>query len=807
MKLKTLFFAAAALFVSMAVSAQVVVNEMPKGSAQEDYFKAYDGVSVGLVGGDFKAQGDYNYAGLKSTGSAYMAITADKKIKAVRLYATGNSQNAAFNAAVIGFKEAPEAVVTDGKLQVVDFAAAVDGKAGKQQYDEAVWLTIDLDTVDLKAVYISRQWKKIALSEEDKNGGNVGAQSQTIRVFGFQVVLDGQEMPAIPDKPVVVEDPAITKFVVAGVEAKIDQKNKTITAEVPFGTNLAEALAAAEIEDNQEEVDPVLDAEAMTLALGELVYTLKITVAADPDAPSTNVVLVEALFSNGAKAFIDNKEAANTAVVPYIGEKPTFVSGRNEDGKAKVSVEGDKIIVENGEAKAEYALTFQEYSAAPLETGAEPYVFTGEEIGVWIASVYKWDAEKGIKFAKDVEEEKNRRISEGKDRVYFFLPAADSVRLVSGSGANRPVKVLVNGVLNEEVTVTAKSGEAISIALGNVPALVAIESNGSSGDAGFTSIQLVKAGEVTPPQPETPAITKVTVAGVAAVIDQEAKTIAVELAWDADLEAALQDVVIEDNQEEAEPVLDLENMTVTIVDVVYSLSVTLAEKPVEPDPLPTGTAIFYWQATDEQPANGDVVDALGGTLTVQSTDESKTVSPESAKYVDAVPDDMKAAGTKGWKLSGNALSFELRLSEGSFLAGDVILISGYKGWRVSSTAEHTGDLAAEIATGDDKNNYKVGYATLPADAEVLYLMRAQGTGTAAAAIKVLRNIETALVDNTDSEVYFANGMIYNPAHTMITVYSVNGAVVTMSNDNINLNTMPSGLYIVRNGDKALKVVK
>ena len=579
MKLKTLFSLAASLLVSFAATAQVVVNQMDKGSAQEDFFKAYDGVTVSGTA-DWKAAGNFQFASLSGDGK-YMAITADTKIKAVRLLATGNNENAAFNPAVAGFKEVPTDAVFDNKtLIVADFAQAYDTATVKYQMEDAVWVEIDLSDQDLKAVYISRQWKKITTDPEDTKGVKLGTNSQTIRVYGFQIVLDGQEMPELPAGPVVVEDPAITKFVIAGVEAKIDQKNKTITAELPFGTDLAAALAEAEITDNQAEVEPVLDAQALTVALGELVYTLKITVAEDPEAPSTNVVLVEALFSNGAKGFIkqpvDSTQTPGTVTVPFLGEKPTFVSGLNEDEKATVSVEADKVVVVNGEARAEYELSFQEFTAAPLEVGAEPHTFTGEEIGAWIASVYGWDEAKGIKFAKDVEEAGNRRISEGKDRVYFFLPAADSVKLVSGSGQNRPVVITVNGVASD-VTKTAKTGEAITITLPNVPAMVAIESNGNSGDAGFTSIQLIKAGEA--PQPASPKVTKFVVAGVNATIDQEAKTITAEVPFGTDVEVALADALVEDNRDDLEAVLDAQARTLTLGDVVYTIVITVGEEP------------------------------------------------------------------------------------------------------------------------------------------------------------------------------------------------------------------------------------
>ena len=798
MKLRNLLTMGIVALFATTMSAQVVVNQMPLGSAQEDYFKAYDNVVVGLTG-NWKKNGDYQYAEINGTGSTYVSVVATKKIKAIRFLATGNGQNSKFNPALIGFKEAPEAVITNGAIQVVDYAVAPEAAAindGKPAYENAVWVTIDLDTVDLKAVYISRQWKKITTDPEDTKGANVGANSQTIRLFGFHVVLDGQEMPAIPEGPVVVEDPAITKFTIAGVDAKIDNAKKTITAVLPIGTDIAAALDAAVVEDNQDTLEVVIDAEAMTATLGELVYTLNLSVA----EPSTNVVLIEANFSNGAKAFI--KQDPATAEVPYWGEKPSFINGYNEDSVAIVSAEADKIIVTNGEAKAEYALSFKEYSAAPLEVSAAPYTFTGEEIGTWIASVYGWDEAKGIKFSKDVEEETNRRESEGKDRVYFFLPAADSVKLVSGSGNNRPVKISVNGVAYTAVSRTAKQGEAITIALGNVPAMVAIESDGNNGDAGFTSIQLVKAGEV---PPVAPAITSFTIAGVKATIDNAKKTITAELPYGTDVAAALAAAVVEDNQDTLDVKIDPEAMTATLGELVYTLVITVADKP--DDPQPSGNAVFYWQATDEAPANGAVVAAQGGTLTVASSDDAKTVSTESVAYAEGVADDMKATGSKAWKMGGNALSLELRLTEGTFKAGDILYISGYKSWKVSSTAEHSGDIAT-IETGTSKTDYQVGSATLAADAEVIYLMRAEGTGTGVAAIKVVRAGGTDAIETNElSSLVYADGVIFNPEHVALTVYSVSGSIIATSNTNINLNLVPAGLYIVSDGKNVMKVIR
>ena len=197
--------------------------------------------------------------------------------------------------------------------------------------------------------------------------------------------------------------------------------------------------------------------------------------------------LLEVSFSNGVHGFIKD----GNIQVPYLaGEaEPTFESAEfwNPDGEPTAAIEDGKLVVTgiDGE-KASYTLEF--IAVTPMEYSEEEVVFS--EVPSFIFSVYGFDAEKGVKFSKDVEEANNRRISEGKDRIYIALPAARKVMLTSGTGAGRPVVITVNGV-ESPVNKTAAKEEAIEIGLnseGNN--FVAIESNGNSGDAGFIKLQL-----------------------------------------------------------------------------------------------------------------------------------------------------------------------------------------------------------------------------------------------------------------------------------------------------------------------------
>ncbi|MGN1240436.1 MAG: hypothetical protein ACI4TV_06145 [Paludibacteraceae bacterium] len=202
----------------------------------------------------------------------------------------------------------------------------------------------------------------------------------------------------------------------------------------------------------------------------------------------------------------------------------------------------------------------------------------------------------------------------------------------------------------------------------------------------------------------------------------------------------------------------LENTTqlsVTINNILAQLNITYsAALTVD------ANTIFHWQMSGTSaPSAGTALSATGGSI-MPATDGSSTTlfSTESAAYVEGTPNEMKATDGKGVKFGTNALSFKVALADNAtFKSGDIVSICGYLPWKISSTSEHNGDLAASVATGTDKNNYAVGQVVLTADADTLYLMRAQGSSTAIAAIKVERptecaDAEVALPANPDIEV-------------------------------------------------------
>lgn len=214
----------------------------------------------------------------------------------------------------------------------------------------------------------------------------------------------------------------------------------------------------------------------------QLVYTINIIEAAAKKA------LLEATFSNGVHGFILN----NNIDVPYLASEaePTFVSVKfwQADGEPTAEIVEGNLVVTGIDGQADtYTITY--VPVTPMEANYEEITFDG--VPSYVYSVYGWDESKGLKFSKDVEEASNHRISEGKDRIYMALPAAQNITLTSGSGANRPVEVLINGHIVEMSIKTPKSGETINFPLNPAgPNFIGFESKGNNGDAGFTKIKL-----------------------------------------------------------------------------------------------------------------------------------------------------------------------------------------------------------------------------------------------------------------------------------------------------------------------------
>ena len=172
--------------------------------------------------------------------------------------------------------------------------------------------------------------------------------------------------------------------------------------------------------------------------------------------------------------------------------------------------------------------------------------------------------------------------------------------------------------------------------------------------------------------------------------------------------------------------------------LTYSIIFSVETPGGGDDPQPTGDVYAHWRFSGSDiPAIGSSESGTNIKVEFLTSDDTKSFSTESATYNDAVPDDMKSQGAKGVKNGANKLYLKVTVT-GGFKANDVVTICGYNPWKVSSSDEHAGDVAASVTTGTSKTDYNIGSFTLAADAEALYMMRAEGSGTCICAIKVTR---------------------------------------------------------------------
>lgn len=274
----------------------------------------------------------------------------------------------------------------------------------------------------------------------------------------------------------------------------------TYDVELPVGTTEIPTVAAeasstvAKVDITQATELPGTATVVVTAEDGVTTstYTINFTVSKG----SSEKELTKAMFSNGFDGFI--KDNIVEAYYMEGTEVPTLNATVSD--KATYSVSGDVLTVtaEDG-TTAEYTIKLE--PVAPY-TGLGR-VFDGTENG-WIKTGYSFDAatgadSKGWKFSKNVDEVGNKRITDGRNRLYFFVDACNSITLKTAQGikSDRNIAVYVNNVKNSSITKALKynaNGTAgITIQCDkNMPCMVAVVSNQTGGDGGFGEIVVDK---------------------------------------------------------------------------------------------------------------------------------------------------------------------------------------------------------------------------------------------------------------------------------------------------------------------------
>lgn len=235
------------------------------------------------------------------------------------------------------------------------------------------------------------------------------------------------------------------------------------------------------------------------------VYTINITLIVEP---ASSLIPLEVEFANGFKGFID---AVNMKIdVYYLSTEAAPAAIRSwqaQDGETLESValtSDDVLTVRSGSGVAEYKVNYIPVQFGALTTD-NVYTFTGEED--YIKTSYFYTDSRGWRLSKDLEEPTNRRISRGKDRLYFFLPGCAAIRLQTTT-ASRSVRIALNG---EDITESQKNFDKqngifytasqggvtyINALTKNEPMMLEIEAFNSTGDAAFSAMTLLAEEEI-----------------------------------------------------------------------------------------------------------------------------------------------------------------------------------------------------------------------------------------------------------------------------------------------------------------------
>ena len=217
--------------------------------------------------------------------------------------------------------------------------------------------------------------------------------------------------------------------------------------------------------------------------------TATITTVGRADCEVTNIK-----FSNGAYGAINNATYGDeTIAVPYMAgtSAPTVeeASINISDGATYV-LDGNTLTVtaENGTTSKEYTINAVEIT--PLTVSADVAETSFTEVPSWVFNLYGYDNDKGLKFAKKVDEASNMRIAKGNTRQYYFIGAAKSLTLTK-KGSTRKVNVYVNGTK----VISDTNNDALgAITLDETaPCMVMIESNQTGGDGGFSAYAIEAA--------------------------------------------------------------------------------------------------------------------------------------------------------------------------------------------------------------------------------------------------------------------------------------------------------------------------
>ncbi len=181
--------------------------------------------------------------------------------------------------------------------------------------------------------------------------------------------------------------------------------------------------------------------------------------------------LLQVKYSNNFYAFIKQPTTEKPddpyTITSYYLEGETAPTIESEsvivsDG-ATWAVAGNTLTVtaEDGTTKAEF--TINTPVAVSPYTGLGEYTFTATD--AWVKTGYAFDTasgKKGWKFSKNDESDGKLRNADGRTRIYLFVGPCKTIKLTSGCGSDRDIRVYRNGTEVLAKTKLAKNGGTVT---------------------------------------------------------------------------------------------------------------------------------------------------------------------------------------------------------------------------------------------------------------------------------------------------------------------------------------------------------
>jgi hypothetical protein len=170
------------------------------------------------------------------------------------------------------------------------------------------------------------------------------------------------------------------------------------------------------------------------------------------------------------------------------------VASINISDGATYVLDGNTLTVTAEDETTSKEYTINAVEITPLTVSADVAETSFTAVPSWVFNLYGYDNDKGLKFAKAVNEASNMRIAKGNTRQYYFIGAAKSLTLTK-VGSTRKVNVYVNGTK----VISDTNNDALgAITLDETaPCMVMIESNQTGGDGGFSAYAIEAAAATT----------------------------------------------------------------------------------------------------------------------------------------------------------------------------------------------------------------------------------------------------------------------------------------------------------------------